>query len=776
MSSVVTVAGAAGTAEAAPSGFTDAVVTDVSTLTSVEALPDGRVIVLEQSGRLLRIDDRAGSPEVRTMAKLSVCSGSERGLLGFTLDPTFVTNGFVYVYYTIPSSAPGGCQNRVSRFYMDGNALDLASERVLVDRLSSVGGNHNGGDLEIGNDGFLYIAVGDAGRDPRGDSGSGGSNNAAQDRSLLNGKILRVQPETGLAAPGNPYSGSGTADCRLRGNTAATPSTICREIFAYGLRNPYRFAFDPNTSATRFYINDVGQNTREEVNEGALGANYGWPTREGVCPQGDNPPCPGPTGGLVDPITDYGRGSGLFITGGAFVPDGVWPARYNGAYLVSEGAFGTMWLSRGESRLSDAEVFLTARAPTDMAFVTALSGTALWYVQQNGEVHKVTPPSPAAPSDVGPLRYEPLTSTSRRFDTRKLSPTAPLRGGRTELIDLDAPAGARAALVNVTMVRPRAEGAYVTLWEPGTAQPGTATVNADAFDITANASIVPIDEDGNVIAFAFATTDMIIDVAGFFVPAAGEVSSGRLVTSTPTRLIDTRDPSAADNPYGRNADGAGEVVTVDAVDVAGLPDPDEVSAVVVVVTGIHADSDGAGFATLYASGDDRPLASNVNVNPGTDVRANLAVVPVSDDGSIDIYLERVRNVAVDLAGYFTNSDAASGADGRFHLGAPTRVIDTRTGLGFARLQADVQRSLPAGSVPADASAVVANLTMVRTGGRGFVTAAPVPLTSDVSSVNAAGAGLIRGALTIVSLGDSGQVAFKASVATDLTLDVFGWFE
>ena len=263
----VQVAGPSPTVSALPTGFTDEVVADFGTLTAVEALPGGQVVVLEKNGRMLLVDDRDGSVEVRTLANFNVCTDSEQGLLGFALDPAYVTSGFVYIYRTVPSGAPGGCSNRVSRFFMNSNGIDLGSERFLVDGISSVNGNHNGGDIEIGNDGYLYIAAGDAGRDPRGDSGGAGANDAAQDLSLLNGKILRVDRSTGRAAPGNPFSGPGTADCRIRGNAPSTPTTTCREIFAYGLRNPFRFAFDPNTSATRFFINDVGQNTREEVND-----------------------------------------------------------------------------------------------------------------------------------------------------------------------------------------------------------------------------------------------------------------------------------------------------------------------------------------------------------------------------------------------------------------------------------------------------------------------------------------------------------------------------
>ena len=762
--------------EAAPAGFTDTVVDNLSRLTAIEALPDGRVVVLEQSGALIRLDDRDGSVERSTLGQFSVCSNSERGLLGFTTDPTFVTSGTVYIYRTVASSEPGGCHNRVSSFTMNESGINPGSERILVDRISSVAGNHNGGDIEIGNDGYLYIAVGDAGGDPRGDSGSAGANDAGQDMSLLNGKILRVDRTTGFAAPGNPFTGPDTADCRVRGNTPATPTTTCREIFASGLRNPYRFAFDPNTSDTRFYINDVGQGDREEVNEGQAGANYGWPMREGACPQGQNPPCPGPADGLVDPVTDYGHGAGLFITGGAFVPNGVWPSEYDDTYLVTDGAFGTMWAHRGEPILSDAEEFLTASAPTDMAFVTGPTGVALWYVQQNGDVHKVTADTPAAAADSGPLRYEALPTIDRRFDSRALTPRAPLRGGQTRLIDIDAPSGARAAFVNITLIRPQASGAFVTAWQPRTLRPATATSNGDAGAITANASIVPVDDDGNVVVFAQASSDMVIDVAGFFFDADSAVAAGRFVTTAqPSRLADTRQPLSAENPFTVAAEADGDAVTVPVAGRGGLPDDvGVIDAAVLVVTAIGTDG-GSGFVTVTASGADRPVASNVNVNDTDDVRANLVVAPLGADGSIEVYLEGVRHVAVDVAGYLTGADADSETAGRFHLVPPTREVDTRSDLGFSTLTPSSSGSVEFTSVPDSASGFVQNLTMIRTAGRGFVSVLPIPLVADVSSVNASGAGQVRGALNMVSTGDFG-VVYTSSIPTELTVDVFGWFE
>jgi glucose/arabinose dehydrogenase len=133
---------------------------------------------------------------------------------------------------------------------MSGASIDPASEVVLLDDISSHNGNHNGGNLEIGSDGFLYVSVGDAGgTNPRGDSGV---NQAAQDLSLLNGKILRVTLD-GRPAPGNPLTGPNSAPCATAG-ISAPRSTQCQEIFAWGLRNPYRFAFDRNDGSDRFRL------------------------------------------------------------------------------------------------------------------------------------------------------------------------------------------------------------------------------------------------------------------------------------------------------------------------------------------------------------------------------------------------------------------------------------------------------------------------------------------------------------------------------------------
>jgi PKD repeat protein len=213
------------------------------------------------------------------------------------------------------------------------NTISAASETVLLDRIPSTNGNHNAGDLNFGKDGLLYITAGDA--------GTGGS--LARQRNNLAGKILRLNAD-GTPASSNPWFGE--AGARRCGDPAGSSGTgNCQEIFAYGLRNPYRFAFDPNAAGTRFFINDVGQGTWEEISEGQAGADYGWNVREGPCPNGQNcDPASNLPSAYADPLHWYGRSVGASITGGAFVPDGIgWPAAYTGAYLFSDYVSGNIF-------------------------------------------------------------------------------------------------------------------------------------------------------------------------------------------------------------------------------------------------------------------------------------------------------------------------------------------------------------------------------------------------------------------------------------------------
>ena len=243
---------------AVPPGFDDLHVVDVPAPTALAQLPDRRILVASQGGELWLVE-ADGSPSRSLALDLSsrTCSNSERGLLGVEVDPDFAATRHVFVYYTFRRN--GSCSapvNRVSRFRMPGSTIDPASETVLLDGMLSFAGNHNAGDLVIGKDGMLYVSVGDGGCDFRGDSGCAGQNDAARDRDTLLGKVARIT-RSGDVPADNPFQGAGTARCN-QGN--APSGQTCREIWATGLRNPFRMALDPE----RFHHPDLRQRRRTE--------------------------------------------------------------------------------------------------------------------------------------------------------------------------------------------------------------------------------------------------------------------------------------------------------------------------------------------------------------------------------------------------------------------------------------------------------------------------------------------------------------------------------
>ncbi len=757
--------------------FTDSLVTaSVNIPVAVSALPDGRAVVLEKAGAVRLIAN--GSLVPSAALSLTVCTESERGLLGFAPDPDFGANGFVYVYYTRPSgSAPGGCVNRVSRFRMSGNVISRTSEVVLLDNLGSPAGNHNGGDVAVGNDGYLYVSVGDGGCDPRGNSGCAGGNDAAQDLSLLNGKILRVNRTNGAPAPGNPFTGTGTASCRVRGNTPSTPLSRCQEIFAYGLRNPWRFAFDPNTGATRFHINDVGQGTREEVDLGIRGANYGWPRREGVCAQGANPPCSGAPAGLVQPITDYSHAAyGQYITGGAFVPNGGWPRAYDGGYLFADGSPGRIWFRSAAGSVNyDAPFVTSVGGISDIDFVMDAAGWSLYYVLPgDNQVRRIAPSRPAVPA-AGNLAYSPSTPT-RVFDSRKLgADSGPLRAGTSRLVRVVPSRGAhRAALVNITAVRPTSTAA-VTAWYPRTARPGSPSVSPDRLQTTANTAVVPIDVEGRLLVYTTGTGHVLVDVLGFFdVTTGNQATAGRFVPVSPTRAVNTLvAANGSTNDYSRTGTAADSVVNVPIGTRFGVVPG--ARAVALSVRAIDAPTSAGGFVVVYPHGVAQPPTSNVNLNGVTDRRTNLVVVPLGADGSVDLRLRGVSNVVVDVIGSFTGSGAALSMTGTYVPATVQRVVDTRQSLPFGRFAGPGSATVNPANVPNNAVAVMQNVIMISPAGAGAAAASANGAAAPTgANTNTSASGQSRGTLAMTGLG-AGVERLTVNVPTDLVVDVFGWF-
>src|SRR5262245_16745573 len=282
-------------AAAPPAGFADALVTSVPSPTALAFTPDGRLLITTQTGQLRVYQAGALLPTPALDLAAVLCSDFERGLLGVAVDPGFASDRFIYLYYTrnkynsCAYNTPTSPVNRVSRFVLpDSDVVDPAGEVVLVDNIPSPNGNHNAGDLHFGTDGLLYISAGDGGCKLGDPARCAGANDNARSLSILSGKLLRVAWDGGV--PGdNPYAAAPGA--RRCGDPAGVPSGAgpCREIIAYGLRNPFRFTFRPGTN--EFRINDVGQDTWEEVDDGQVGADYGWNVREGHCATGSTTDC-----------------------------------------------------------------------------------------------------------------------------------------------------------------------------------------------------------------------------------------------------------------------------------------------------------------------------------------------------------------------------------------------------------------------------------------------------------------------------------------------------
>ncbi len=780
---IIMVQGPASIASAAsvPVGFADSAVAGFSRPTAVEWLPSDQLVVLEQAGTI-KVGP-SGGPFTTAMTVSNTCSGSERGLLGFTHDSAFLGNGLVYLYYTRDApGAPGGCVNRVSRFRMSGSTIDPASEFVLLDNISSVGGNHNGGDLDIGSDGFLYVSIGDAGVDPRGRSGT---NRAAQDLSLLNGKILRITRD-GQPAPGNPLipppplSSGGTAQCATRGNTASTPNTACQEIFAWGLRNPFRIAFDRNDGSNRFFINDVGQRTREEVDAGVAGSNYGWPAREGQCPIAQNPPCDPPPVGITDPLTDYPRSVGQYVTAGAFVPDGLWPIDFDGTYLFADGGSGQIWVMGDDGSVDYTAPFATGVGGiADMTFGFDATGRmALYYTQSGGSLRKIVRTDPPTATAGSNLRMIPITPF-RAYDTGEAggTPSGDVYNGTTRLIQLHPPAEYEAALVNLTIAGTQGAG-YLRAWAPEGLRPSTSSINADGpNNVIANAAVVPLAPDGSFVIESVTTGRVVVDVMAWFDDTAGSGGEGRFVALPPERLADTRQPanaplsSGSPNPWIR----AGERVDISVRGNLGVPAGSTAGAAVLSVVAIAGPGPG-GWIGAFPSGTTWGGTSNVNVVPG-DVRANLVVVPIGADGKVSLQTLNIADVVVDVLGYVTSPSAAAAATGLFSFIEPTRLVDTRIPLGFGRVADNATASIGAPpSIPAGSSAAIQNLTVTQTSAPGWIAAYPSTGTTPfISSVNFTGADQTRAALAFTPISPSGRQSITALVATDVVVDVIGYF-
>lgn len=338
----------------------------------------GRLFVLEKTGRVWIVTDGERSADPFLDLSDAVSTDSEQGLLGMAFYPSFAEDGLLIVYYTDVNG-----DTVVSRFSASGDMADRASEEVLL-KVDQPYANHNGGMVVFGTDGYLYIGLGDGGSggDPHGNG---------QNTQVLLGKILRIDV-TGDASQTQEAT-YGIPDDNPFVDFHPDTGAPRPEIWAFGLRNPWRFSFDRATGD--LWIGDVGQSAWEEIDfqpaSSGGGENYGWSRFEGTHAYPPDTDPPKDTSGFVQPVVEYARDAGKSVTGG-YVYRGSEVPDLRGVYVYGDFVSGRVWglrLDPGADSASENELLLDTGGAVS-SFGEDDEGE-LYIVDFNGSVLKVVP-------------------------------------------------------------------------------------------------------------------------------------------------------------------------------------------------------------------------------------------------------------------------------------------------------------------------------------------------------------------------------------------------
>lgn len=410
-------------------GFTETTVaTGISGPTAMEFSPDGRLFVLEQGGNVKLVHNDGTT---FTALHLNTDSSGERGVLGIAFDPNFAANHFVYIYWTNPnagaSSWATGEHNQISRFTVnDSNPLQpvFGSEAPILDLNNLVSAtNHNGGAIHFGKDGMLYADIGDNTQMFTGPDNQ--SYRVSQTLANMLGKQLRIdvsQFNSGVATRDDTTVGH-----LIPSNNpfVGTASGINQMIYVLGLRNPYTFAVQPGTG--RIFINDVGENTWEEIDDSSAGANYGW--SGGPTDGFSHPPPSFAPGPYHDPLLAYNHsggpaGGGCAIVGGTFYNPATvqFPNSYVGKYFYEDLCGG--WIrvfdpsNPGTPSNPDTSTLFASGTPGGLRDLKVDSVGNLYYLSGgDGSIRKISFQAPK-------ITAQPANSTVTQGQTATFSVTA----------------------------------------------------------------------------------------------------------------------------------------------------------------------------------------------------------------------------------------------------------------------------------------------------------------------------------------------------------------
>jgi glucose/arabinose dehydrogenase len=383
-----------------------------------------RLFIVEQRPGRIRIFDRAAGT-IKSTAFLtapSVRTGNEEGLLGLAFHPGYRTNGYFYININ-PNSDPR--RTEIVRYQAQGDPAtsDVAdpASRKLILTFNQPESNHNGGWMAFGPDGYLYISSGDGGgaNDVHGTIGNG------QSRTTLLGKILRIDIDGA-----DPYA-------IPQGNPFKDHATYRQEIWAFGLRNPWRCSFDRATG--HLWIGDVGQGLREEIDvipSGLGGLNFGWRPREGFArtpAYNETPVTP-----AVDPVTDYNQEPAASVTGG-YVYRGSAVPELQGKYIFADYITARFWLvTIDPNGTNGTKVEITTDMRSGSPSVDEISSFGgddqgeLYVCDLGGQVYKIVAEGPAAPQ-IGAVQAEGnefvITFVAAAGQSYTVESRSPLAGG-----------------------------------------------------------------------------------------------------------------------------------------------------------------------------------------------------------------------------------------------------------------------------------------------------------------------------------------------------------